>query len=189
LLQHFSSEIHFWSFSQNRGAFWSFELIDHYKDSLDWLMLSENPSLPWQNRQFIGAFQDRFHLQTLYANANYRFDFEKLASVASSAEWAALSRNTGLSLSPDRLSQYADSWNWSLLSANPAVQWDRRLVSRYHAQIDWVALAANPNVQWDFSLIDTMIAQGQIEYLSENPSVWNWLCRVGLSTSRERSSN
>jgi hypothetical protein len=178
LIKHFAQKIHCWSLSQNRGSFWSFELIDAYQYSLDWLMLSGNPSLPWQQRQFVETFQGRCHQQTLYANAGYRFDFEAVAELATPETWSALSRNEGLFFNLQSLEEHADSWDWCALSGNPAVPWDRQLIDRFNQQVDWPSLAANPNVQWDEALIDAMVEEGHAESLIENPSVWGWLCRM-----------
>ena len=95
------------------------QLIEKYKDKWDWMILTDNPNIPW-SIELIEKYKDE------WAWESYEF-----------AGNLGLSSNHYLPWSEELLDKYIDKWFWGELSSNPSLPWSLGLIRKYEDRWTW----------------------------------------------------
>ncbi|MDL2281491.1 hypothetical protein LJC44_00045 [Parabacteroides sp. OttesenSCG-928-G06] len=97
---------------------WSEQLLDKYKDKVNWEKVSGNSEVLWTTSML-----------------------EKYKALI---DWNELSESSSWSLfSPEMLEKYKAYWNWPNLSSNRYIKFNRELVSKFADKWDWEQLISN----------------------------------------------
>lgn len=119
----------------NPGIFSDINLVEKYKDKVDWYYVCINPDLPWAEKGLLDCWEK-------YLN------------------WFGLCQNRALfEQDPFFYYDHCDRWDsdkryYELLSNNPFLPWSKDFISRFSTRLDWEALSQNESVGWTAELID-----------------------------------
>lgn len=109
----------------------SYEMIEKYKNHLDFEHLSLNTKLDW----FEGLI-DKY---------------------IDSWDWKKLSSNTSLPLSLEFIERYEDYWNWEQLLSNEKLPWNEKFIAKYKTKFlegrNYNKLSFNNSLNWTPELI------------------------------------
>ena len=91
---------------------WSEDMLEKYKDKVDWNEISENSNIRW-TVPMIQKFKSRINWESISENIDEKTLTENiLETFKDKWNWHKLSSNERLSLSYDLLDKYADLWDW-----------------------------------------------------------------------------
>lgn len=109
----------YWGLSMNKSMFFNENIIDKYYDKWDWMILTDNPNIPW-SISLIEKYKEKWAWET------YEF-----------AGNLGLSSNRYLPWSEKLIDRYKNRWCWEELSSNPSLPWSLGLVRKYEDLWTW----------------------------------------------------
>ena len=111
----------YWGLSMNKSMFFNEKIIDKYYDKWDWMILTDNPNMPW-SISLIEKYKEK------WAWESYEF-----------AGNIGLSSNRNLPWSEKLIDRYKNRWCWEELSSNPSLPWSLEFVRKYEKMWTWDA--------------------------------------------------
>lgn len=114
----------------------NFDLLEKYKDYVNWGCVCSNSNLPWKDRNLLEYWKERI-------------------------DWGGISRNKLLFQNGNEFFQKnMDKWsknnyyNFQSLSYNQVLPWSKLFIEEYKNYWDWTALCQNRSIPWSIDLID-----------------------------------
>jgi hypothetical protein len=138
----------------------SIEIIEKYKNELNWEMLSSNFNFSnldidevLERESFLWNWNDLYYNLTL-PSWNETF-IEKHKNKLDWKVWKKLSRYFNFSnLDYNRiLENNFFLWDWYYLSNNDTLPWNENFIERYKSKLNWKELCSNSKVNWTESFI------------------------------------
>ncbi len=123
----------YWGLPMNNSMFINENIIEKYYDKWDWMILTDNPNIPW-SLNLIEKYKEKWSWES------YEF-----------AGNIGLSSNRYLPWSEELIDKYKDKWFWGELSSNPSLPWSIELIRKYETLWTWDAhyglwgLSLNPS--------------------------------------------
>lgn len=123
----------YWGLPMNNSMFINENTIEKYYDKWDWMILTDNPNIPW-SLNLIEKYKEKWSWES------YEF-----------AGNIGLSSNRYLPWSEELIDKYKDKWFWGELSSNPSLPWSIELIRKYEKLWTWDAhyghwgLSLNPS--------------------------------------------
>ncbi len=135
VINRYSDRLDFgaWGLPMNKSMFFNENIIEKYYDKWDWMILTDNPNIPW-SLNLIEKFKEEWSWES------YEF-----------AGNIGLSSNRYLPWSEELIDKYKDKWFWGELSSNPSLPWSLNLIRKYEDLWTWDAhyghwgLSLNPS--------------------------------------------
>lgn len=135
VINRYSDRLDFgaWGLPMNKSMFFNENIIEKYYDKWDWMILTDNPNIPW-SLNLIEKYKEE------WAWESYEF-----------AGNIGLSSNRYLPWSEELIDKYKDKWFWGELSSNPSLPWSLNLIRKYEDLWTWDAhyghwgLSLNPS--------------------------------------------
>jgi hypothetical protein len=126
------------------SAEWDFpdKIIERYADKWDWKELSENQAI-WWSEELLEKFKNRIDWNLLSSVAmrrsNYRsnslaFDWNIVKKFDSYWNWQLLSENAE-NISTEIIERFLDKWDWKILIDNRNINWSFELFEKYKRYI------------------------------------------------------
>lgn len=178
IIERFKDQLDWANLSANKALIWSEILLEKYQDNWDWESLSGNESLPW-NRYLLENYQDYWDWQKL--SQILPWDENLIACFADYWDWDILSERKDLPWSCYFICQFEGRWAWDLLTRNESLLWSEDLLDWFRDRWDWNWLSENKPLSLSQELLLRFYDYWNLEILSWNvcflerdTESWNW---------------
>ena len=129
------------------------EVLERESFLWDWYYLSNNDTLPW-NENFIEKYKSKLNWTELCSNSKVNWTESFIKKHNNKLDWINLSFNSRLPWSKSFLIKYEKQININNLSHNQGFSWSEELIEEYKDIINWYYLSKNTGVQWSSNLIE-----------------------------------
>ena len=97
---------------------WTKELLERYREQVDWAYVSQNRNIVWNTSMF-EKFKDDIDWHLLSKKGDDQVvTFEHLERFKAYWDWASLSGNENVSWTYELLDRFADKWDWENIVNN-----------------------------------------------------------------------
>jgi tetratricopeptide (TPR) repeat protein len=151
--------------SNNNNVSWSENIINEYSDNLDWVLLSKNPGIPWDNIQLIDKLKNKLVWEDVcrYNKLTEKFIiyFENIIFYHQNKEGDRsnlahlLSSNPNVEWNLHLLKKYEDFWKWDQfgICENKGILWTIEMLDYFTDRIGWQGLSRHGNVFFSPNLL------------------------------------
>ena len=132
--------------ANNKGITWNSELIDRYKEKIDFTQLSQSTHVEW-SENLIKLYKDKWDFLELAMNNSFPWTislFEKYLDT-SMFSYFNVKINPRFISNVSFIEKYSDFLDWTFIFANPELPWVQMdLLNRWKEHIQWFGVARNP---------------------------------------------
>jgi hypothetical protein len=149
---------------------WNDDLIEKYKDQIDWDLLSCNMNLPW-SKELIMRYEDRWEWRALsyvIANVLEEMDFRQIVFIYKDRiSWSIICQ--GINITEEIVRDYRTYIDWQALSEISLFNWSWDFVNYHRKRIDWDVASGT------ISAVSLQKNKTYIpNYISHFVNYWNW---------------
>jgi len=169
--------INYWNplrFSRNPNI-WGFKdkIIKNLGSKLDWKLLSENSSFKWTD-ELLDTYKDSINWSAISRKPNYNVSWsvDLLKKFKDHLEWSSISQNKSIHFTLELVSEFEPYWEnktirhyptngnyWNYLSENIGKKFDLELIKKYREKWHWDRLLLNENITWTSELIEQFASE------------------------------
>lgn len=156
--------------SSNPSLPWSYAFIEHYHDLWDWDALSKNTGLPWSSL-LIERYEKKWTWSGFYSlsnNSELPWSKELIEQFYNKWDWMWISKNHGISFTPELIYEFKDRLSLDLMSFNSKIIWTEKLIKDYIGEWNWGGLAEGIGLSMNVYL------PWSIEFIEKYSDKWQW---------------
>jgi hypothetical protein len=163
LFEKYLDESYFYYFGvQTNYNLISFEVIEKYGHLLDWSKISNNPKLPWIEKDLLNYWSKKIDWSIIAFNSYFYVndkDFHKTIITKWSnpirydkLRWFSYNKHFPWSI--EMIEKYKYGIVWRNLCSNEGIIWNSEMIEKYKFRIDWSSLCSNERIIWNSEMID-----------------------------------
>ncbi len=123
----------------------TFDVIQLYKDKLDWKILSQSSHIDISNTKVLETFRDYLDWNFISNSLNFYLSVDNIEKFQDKLNWPVLCRRRDFNITEEILEKYATKLDWASISRSGIITFTQKLVDKYKNRWDWVALSENPS--------------------------------------------
>lgn len=182
LLQQYADFISWHALHRNPSFKLDFDIIEKFKDKLNWSHISSVKYLSWDLNKLV-KYRDYiiFSVKDGWEKEGINKLGKSYSILHVSDDWitkekfehlkGSISLSTTIKWDEQILDELLDYWDWDELSSNDSINWSSAMIEKYIDRLNFKILSKNINVDWSEKLLNKYFDKWDWSLLSCNPKL------------------